>query len=66
MHEHNDKSCKHELKECAECGNVYCAKCEREWYKTSGWRYTFAPQISYDATGTVPWTTVSYSPHTHQ
>jgi hypothetical protein len=33
MHNHTEKTCKHELRVCAECGDVYCLKCNKEWYK---------------------------------
>lgn len=68
MHKHNDKPCKHELKECAECGNVYCQKCNKEWHKDRYQPYIYYPY----STSTFPITTVTYSasssgnsPHVH-
>lgn len=54
MHEHNDEICIHDLKICAVCGNVYCAKCNKEWFKEQ-WTYTpytipytyYPPYITY-------------------
>jgi len=43
MHAHTDKPCKHDLKECTECGNVYCYKCNKEWYKNQGVTYYTYP-----------------------
>lgn len=32
MHEHIEpKKCKHELKYCVKCDEVYCEKCKKEW-----------------------------------
>lgn len=31
MREYTDKPCKHDLKVCATCGNIYCENCGREW-----------------------------------
>lgn len=34
MHEHIEpKKCKHELKYCAKCDEVYCEKCGEQWSK---------------------------------
>ena len=43
MHNHTDKVCKHILKECKECGNIYCTKCNKEWYRNyypNTWYYS--------------------------
>ena len=50
MHAHIDKPCGHDLKECTECGNVYCYKCNKEWYKNQGVTYSTYP---YTTTGGV-------------
>lgn len=40
MHEHIEpKKCKHELKYCVKCDQVYCEKCKEEWSKQSNTNY---------------------------
>jgi hypothetical protein len=71
MHSHTDKPCKHDLKVCTDCGNVYCAKCNKEWFK-NGYSFTYQPYVitsgtsvysagSDTITPTITWT----DPHTH-
>lgn len=43
MHKHAVRTCKHELQICAECGDVYCLKCNKEWYKER--TYSLNPYI---------------------
>jgi hypothetical protein len=67
MHEHTDKPCKHDLKECTECGNVYCSKCSQEWLKEKNGIYTIPASWPYSVTG-ITFTTADSvnTPHTHQ
>ena len=53
MHNHTDKPCKHDLKVCTECGDVYCSKCKREWFKERGSTWYTYP---YSGTVTQPYT----------
>jgi hypothetical protein len=41
MHNHTEKTCKHDLRVCADCGNVYCVKCNREWFKERYYTYPY-------------------------
>ncbi len=58
IHIHTDADCQHDLKVCATCGNVYCSKCGKEWYREqriSTPTFTWQPVIpmtvgSYDDT----------------
>lgn len=56
MHKHVVKTCKHELQVCAECGNVYCLKCNKEWFKE---QYTTTPWYVYGTNTVYPTFTVS-------
>jgi hypothetical protein len=62
MHIHNDGSCKHDLKVCADCGNVYCSKCSKEWFKDRNVSYSYIP---YTATNTYPTVTWQAETGTH-
>ena len=56
MHIHNDGTCKHDLRVCADCGNVYCSKCGREWFKE---QFSYIYGTSYVGTAnppTITWT----------
>lgn len=66
MHEHTEKTCRHELKVCADCGDVYCSKCKREWYKEQ-WKYSYAPTryVGISNPNTVTWTDTITSNTTH-
>jgi hypothetical protein len=61
MHAHTDKPCKHDLKVCTDCGNVYCAKCSKEWFKEQKFYYSYQP-YTYVGTGTPP--TITYYGYT--
>jgi hypothetical protein len=75
MHKHTDGTCKHDLKVCTDCGNVYCSKCNREWFKEQyAYQYATYPYIPYVGTAnppTITWTDITSGDpvqptHTHQ
>lgn len=53
MHKHAVRTCKHEPKICAECGDVYCLKCNKEWYKEKNYAYFAVPY-------TITWGNATY------
>lgn len=58
-HEHSDKEvkpCVHVLKICKTCGNVYCSKCQKEWFEKQ-YTYLYGGTVTYPDTTpyTIPW-----------
>ena len=50
MHKHTDKPCKHDLKVCSHCGDVFCTKCNKEWFKEKGYGCSWYP-MTYTVSG---------------
>lgn len=63
IHAHTHQECKHELKVCVECGNVYCTKCFKTWYKE---QYTYTYGTTYVSAGTGDTPNITYTAsHAH-
>lgn len=52
-HKHTEKTCKHLLAVCADCGDVYCSKCNREWFKERYYSYPLTYSITSGYSGIV-------------
>jgi hypothetical protein len=49
-HVHTDEPCKHDLRLCTHCGDVYCAKCQKEWRKSLTYELTTGSTFTYVST----------------
>jgi hypothetical protein len=57
-HIHTDEPCKHDLRLCTHCGDVYCAKCNKEWRKPLEYSLTYT-------SGAAVWVDGNAVSHTH-